>query len=466
MARRFPSAATAAISVARAPLLAALSLAALLLAGGCTQSDALLDATSGRGRDGGGDGGGGGGASMIGRPCAAHVDCQQQAACLEGICRRECAVDTDCAGPTWMCWGYRCLPKEGGADTVAPPGSECASWNDCDQSTPHGCRNGYCVAPECYTRGEDPACATLGAARPYCFLYTCQAENPDAPDTVAPPRDVVGPTDAGPERCAVWSDCVQQDGPQGCRDGRCVPAECESNGDCRAASATASCRFYLCVEPDPPPRDVVDPPSDVPPPDVGEPPPDVPPPPLGAYGDPCTGGADCATNLCLDNKTTGGRTCTKECGTSFDCPAPDWCGGTAATFPLGLPLDVCIPSDAGLRCADIGGLCTSGRSFGAGASCVCTQPCPNATYCPDEYGCVTDASAARLCRPIGRRCAPSADGTPDPECLGSICYPLDPQGTIGVCTVPCESSNDCPGGWFCYSENVEGTIVKTCQRVQ
>jgi hypothetical protein len=418
-----------------------------LLAAACAQSDAFFGDAAGGGRDAAAGG-------VLGRACQAHVDCGGQAACLDGVCARECEQDFQCPDPSFLCWGFRCLPRSGGgSDIVQPRGDECSLWSDCDQSTPRGCRNGYCVAPECYSDAECP-----DAARPACVFYVCGSRTPPG-DTVSP-RDVVQPPDGGPVGCTTFNDCPASAGPEACRSGVCVPAECTTDADC---PAPARCVLFLC-QGAPPPPDVVQP-RDVPAPPDGPRPPDVPQSPMLGYGEPCdrdfpNGG--CASETCLYNKNAGTYTCTRECAAHSDCPAPDWCGGTEFTPPL--PIDVCLPSDAGQPCNALGG-CTSGLSFGAGGGCVCTHPCPSAHWCPANYACPADATGARLCRPIGAACTPSAQG--DPVCRGQLCYPLDLNATTGVCTTTCSSSSpgDCPSGWFCYAEVIEGQTIQTCQRL-
>lgn len=407
-----------------------------LLAGACAQSGASFD--------GGGSLADTGGGSVVGRACQAHVDCGGEAACLDGVCSRECEQDAQCPDPSYMCWGFRCLKRDGGGpDTVEPPGDECAVGTDCDQTAaPQGCRNGRCVPPECYSDGQ-----CLDPARPHCVFYVC-GDRAAPPDTVEP-RDVAGGQDSGPAACTTWQDCP--DPPQGCRGGQCVPAECTQDDDCPAQER---CVLFLCAAVQPPP-DVVESPDvpaaeDVPgAPDVPTPP-DV---PLGGYGETCTRGGDCETGLCLNNKMTGGSTCTQACASTLDCPQPDWCGEVTSTF-------VCIANDSGTACA---GGCLSGRSFLTGADCFCTTPCPSALWCPPDFACVTDVSDARLCRPIGGACTPSVSG--DPACRGQLCYPVDLQATTGICTTPCEGPTDCPPGWFCYAELVDGQTVQTCQRL-
>ena len=349
------------------------------------------------------DAGGSGGATVIGRPCGNHVDCDGEAACLGGVCGRECERATDCPDSTWECWGFRCVPASGASDVAdaggtaldAASATPCATIADCP--TGEGCIDGYC-ANECYSPADCPDPATYG-----CRLYECVPLG--GSDVVSPPPDVVTPPD--------------------------VP-----------------------VVPDLPIA------ADLPivPPDVAIVP-DVPVPTLG-YGEVCAAASDCISGLCLQVKDHGVARCTKECDGIWDCPAPDYCGGPTAdpteAFRIDmLPINLCITQDAGAPCT-LG--CTSGLSFGAGVGCVCTAPCQASSSCPGAMVCEDDASGWSLCVPVGQACDPRA--LPAPACHGLLCYPLSEAS--GFCTAPCLANHDCPGGWLCHVETIDGQTFRTC----
>lgn len=290
-----------------------------------------------------------------------------------------------------------------------------------------------------------------------------------------------GPTDMGAtgtylDRCNVATECDS---------GRCIPDRgatrfctrtCLTNGDCASD--------HLCDEGQCVPNDV------------------------GAL---CDEAADCVTNLCAGNPSTGVGECTRRCTSAGDCPAGFACSDAGGAL-------VCV--DIERPCASCGtGLCL-GDGRGCTATCRGPADCPETlagleytcsggqcvpsslVFGPDPTGatcrfsgganlcrsgvCVDEDSGSQSCTQVcdergtcgeGFACVPSGDGsggtvficldagtldvgeacTLDTQCVSGLC-----DTTRGVCTRLCTDDRLCPSGARCVADVASGGAFATC----
>ena len=327
---------------------------------------------------------------------------------------------------------------EDGQDPVI--GQPCFAHVDCKNIA--ACVEGKCKQ-ECT---EDWQCPQPGSCQDFqCVTSTTtDVRTPPPTDTPTPPP----PTDAGSGKaCTSSFDCA---GEGACIDGTCQK-ECDTDGDC---PPKATCLQFQCVlsdvpdvgEPDTEPADTGKPADTATPTDTGDPLPPGCEGKKGPYGSTCACKEDCATNLCLGDQAAGKGFCTKECFTSSNCDGTDWC------LDVGGGTKVCVKNDAGAPCA---GGCLSTQLTNQKAVCVCTVPCTSAAECPGTMACsVAPGVANKVCVPIGDLCAI------DPLICFGKCFP-DLSSTY-LCTAFCEAINDCPAGWTCYQEMLNGQLEQNC----
>ena len=340
------------------------------------------------------------GNSVIGQPCSNHVDCKNKAACIQGVCERECTQDWQCQAPL-TCDHWRCLDLSRVTPDVPPP-------DDLPSDV------------------ADPPDVS---------------EAPDADVPESPADTVLG------KDCTFHSEC---EGVAACLDGKCA-VQCQEDSDCGAPEAW-DCKLFECFAIDAPDAGPTDagptdpgPPPDPGPTDTG---PDNELPPnctekAAPYGTNCFCKQDCISSLCLGDIAAGKGFCTEECFTSSNCPGTDWCtdvgGGTK----------VCVKNDAGAPCAQG---CLSGLTLtNPQGKCVCSVPCESSEQCPSAMACsVVPGVAGKLCVPIGTVCDPNAPKSP---CFG-VCWP-NLSGTW-FCTAECEALTDCPSGFTCHTDDLGG----------
>lgn len=291
---------------------------------------------------------------------------------------------------------------------------------------------------------------------------TTEGEQPETveskEDTSAIVEDVEEPKDVlvtGP--CTSHVDC---NGEGACIDGKCQ-IECKKNEDC-GDPGKWECKQFQCFS------TVTTDPVDAGPTDLGPPPVDSGQPvqdtgggdkkdvnpncteKKASYGATCFCKDDCSTGLCLGDIAAGKGFCTQECFTSDTCPGADWCYAD----PSGTK--VCVQNDSGNSCQNG---CLSGITLtnGAGA-CICTVPCASANGCPLNMACSAvgvNGVPTKVCVPIGQFCNSSNPS----NCYG-ICFP-DLSNTF-LCTATCEGFNDCPAGYKCHQEVLNGQTYQTC----
>ena len=240
-----------------------------------------------------------------------------------------------------------------------------------------------------------------------------------------------------------------------CIDGVC-DRECTKDEHC--GDPGRYCYAYRCFdkEADPAPGDVTDPPDATPDAAVDS---DG---PKKAYGQACAAGTECEGGFCLQIDLAGNKICTQPCPNQspYECPGLDICYG----FPMGGGVTewVCIPNDAGQSC----GACLSAIELQSGTGqCICSVKCDSAEKCPNEMACapvLLSGQQTKVCMPIGAQCDPQAMATYTSNCFG-ICYPTNPAATTGFCSASCSGNNDCPTGYTCHAEVIEGQTIRTCQ---
>ena len=391
--------------------------------------------------------------------CNYAYDCTGGKICKDGTCQFECVTPSDCEEPLlYNCQNNKCVKKGGDLDvkqtdtTKDVIGTSCMSDSQCLPQAV--CLAGIC-GREC---DKDLDC---GDPDLICQQYRCVDK-----DVV----DVKPDTSKIP--CTKNYDCVKYD--MACIDGWC-DRECEQDIDC--GDPDKYCYAYKCFDKNP--DDTVNPPDvketttldiievketiipDIV--DVKETqdtgctssvPGCVTKP--GQYGEGCKCACECETEMCVNNKSKGYATCTQGCAGDFDCPDIDTC------ITLMDQSKICYFNDSGYDC-NTG--CTTGLSVtNLQGMCKCTVKCANATKCPDSYGCGKvnmNGVPTKMCVYVsGQSCNPM--NTASSPCFG-MCYPLDDAATQGICTIACDSTSDCPSGMYCFSENIGGQIIKTCQ---
>lgn len=139
---------------------------------------------------------------------------------------------------------------------------------------------------------------------------------------------------------------------------------------------------------------------------------------MGATGDACTDGSECASGICLNGQ------CADPCAGEEDCPAGYTCRASEVPTDSGtVTIDVCVPELAP---------CLADSDCGAGEVCTVDRETDLVLGCDEPIGAGT----------VGTTC--SADG----DCQSNLC--LD-----GACSAPCEAPNDCnDAGSTCDSTTV------------
>ncbi|MEE2788707.1 MAG: VWA domain-containing protein [Myxococcota bacterium] len=209
----------------------------------------------------------------------------------------------------------------------------------------------------------------------------------------------------------------------------------------------------------------------------------------GQYGEPCSGGRDCASGLCIPGSSrdvTGALRptrgyCTQPCDGQGSCPDLDRCVTVNAPSKicptLSTPfvqdgqLDVCLQNETGLPCqaaADCvpGGICLTPPNPAGNAINVqrmCAAACENSADCPVGFHCDSiqiGARADNVCQPNvdimtcppgapgPRACAASMRCADDPDGRFSICLTYRPNAP-GLCSCACRNAADCPVGFAC-----------------
>jgi hypothetical protein len=107
-------------------------------------------------------------------------------------------------------------------------------------------------------------------------------------------------------------------------------------------------------------------------------------------------------------------------------------------------------------------LCFNGSCEDVPAGDTGRVPCTKNMDCvPLGLACISGTSLSNQqgkCVPMTGACDPQ--NTTSSPCFG-LCYPVTAYD--GFCSSFCTSTGDCPAGYFCYSETIEGQTFKTCQ---
>jgi hypothetical protein len=255
-----------------------------------------------------------------------------------------CAQNTDCASDERCSGDRRCVPKE-----------SCDSLNDCafDQS----CKNGKCVAAECYT-GNAAACGAFRCSEyervcvTSCFSDAgdCQPGNVCKEQVCVPGLNL-----ANGKPCTVDGDCASRVccGPAGAKlcNGSCGTSgescttglDCSSGNCCMTPWGAHACGSLACV--------------------------------LLGVGAACLRAEECLSGTCADGFCRGTAGYNEVCKTDSDCEA----GRACCKNPY---------ASESLRCGDLTNGCDGANgdscSLGGNSSCLsdqclaytlCTQPC-------------------------------------------------------------------------------------------
>ena len=180
----------------------------------------------------------------------------------------------------------------------------------------------------------------------------------------------------------------------------------------------------------------------------------------GVWAD-CADGEDCmsAVSECLSTGVAGQSTCTFECETACDCPAPPMTGDPTVTCDdiagAGGPDGI---NECFLACDD-GEQCPNGQVCFADALCVHTNTPPAVEPyegcdppdfpCPDDLICVVDsvpATGSSCLQP----CSDVMDCPPAPV-GGTLACEVILAGPDAHCYLTCEDGTPCPMGWDCFA---------------
>jgi len=186
----------------------------------------------------------------------------------------------------------------------------------------------------------------------------------------------------------------------------------------------------------------------------------------GVYGDPCVGGGDCVSGLCIGNANTGARMCTVECQTEATCPPMNAC--LTLTRPTGGTVSLCAPSDSGHLCAGgaagcFAGICLAHPSNPAQSECA--TPCETTRACPSGFSCSlvsVGGTPQRVCTHVGTPCSAGGAST---QCISRWCAAQATIPTDGICTNTCRDSLDCPTDWACGLDTSGTATLSVCQPV-
>jgi len=146
----------------------------------------------------------------------------------------------------------------------------------------------------------------------------------------------------------------------------------------------------------------------------------------GAYFDPCTSGANCASGSCTRDRGTASF-CTHSCTSDADCAWGHLCQNNGGPR-------VCVPDDIGAPCSTTTpATCAVGACLGSPSGAHCTHFCTSAADCAAGYACshLAGDTVNFVCINIEQTCLHGAD------CPGGYCT------TFG-CSAPCRSPSDCP----------------------
>ena len=171
-------------------------------------------------------------------------------------------------------------------------------------------------------------------------------------------------------------------------------------------------------------------------------------------GEPCQGGQECESLLCVSSPGSNGGICQQGCtpGNDATCPSGQTCS------PLsGAGLGVCIDGAAsgskaaGEACANPTE-CISGLCVGSGSGYICMDSCtPAADDCALGFSCVTLSNGSGACVPsgggqLGDECEFNND------CQGDACISISGPGfpPTPFCSQDC-ATTACPCGFNCSS---------------
>lgn len=334
------------------------------------------------------------------------------------------------------CVSGSCRPVEGDGSMCSP----CRGPGDCSGSAlcvgyPDG--GGYCATPcrsdadcggdRCLNTSGGPLCIRFDGGTPSCAGGTsgCTNDSQCAPTEICSggscvPRPTTG-NDLG-EACSSDDECRSGL----CLGGMCTqscdwlsPTSCPSGFYCDADSST-SCSSGYCVAGG-----------------AGS----------GALGASCASDTECASlfcdrGICTTPCVPGG---TVGCAEGYTCQAGTLtCRGSCQRGrELGDACDV-NPDCISLTCAT------------RGDDSFCTQPCDDATPCPDGFTCTAAGNQSV--------CVPDAGGlddacTTDADCLSGICTT---ENGASYCTRGCDPP--CPQGFECGESETDTDVCIRSER--
>jgi hypothetical protein len=335
-----------------------------------------------------------------------------------------------CAGETDCRTGYICSAEVGGCLPDCRLGWDCGERLVCDAAT------GTCA-------GNAP----LGSACTYnveCASALCIPERNDA-GAVSWTAGTC--SQKCTSDCPAGATCVQlEDGSGYCAISCAATTECRTGYVCSAGACLPDCRLgwdcgqsLLCDA------------------TTGA---CLPPPGTAPVGSPCTDSAECASALCIRERTESGAMswtegiCSQQCTTTL-CPA----GATCANLEDGSAY--CVPS------------CTSAADCRAGYVCSvgiggCLPDCRLGWDCGDRYVCDADTGACTTSTTTPGTTLLGDACTVNQECASGLCIPeRGSTSTVawsgGACSQYCSMSAACPAEATCVPmEDGTAYCVPSC----
>ena len=175
----------------------------------------------------------------------------------------------------------------------------------------------------------------------------------------------------------------------------------------------------------------------------------------GQACDVCWSHNNCASGSCIDFGAEG-PFCGQDCNTTSNCPTGFFCAALQGGVKQCLPNnDHCAPTGGNIGTGEFcydHATCSSGRCLVLPDTALCTENCnPEGGGnggCPSSMVCIGQSPNAI--------CYPKGSGALGDDCLSPAdCATLDCIGIgsgKGVCTQPCASDAQCPGGLKCVAD--------------
>ena len=370
--------------------------------------------------------------------CLDAADCPGGTACADGSCEPigpgQCRTDSECAPPSTVCEGERCVPgcDQPRTPLVCGPDEVCRRGSGrCGAAPPPGCStDADCAPPRTVCEGGACVAGCLDAGCPddeTCGALTGRCEPPALGELSDACSD---DADCRSGLCFELGSVVGR---------RCIQA-CGSHLDCPVGFA---CADYLGAKTCIAARFFEDATFS-----AGD-------------GSACSAGGECRSGYCGD-----GARCVGTCAESADCAGADGCRWTPVTGETYLAACTGTGPGAGRtgdRCA-VDADCAEGVCYGDGICadlCGSTADCPSGTVCaPVDYSVCPSATSpctqwqVNLVKACVQAPAGALGNVPlgGPCAVGSDCRDAFCDTAAGQCVGTCSTDADCAAGQRCGIE--------------